>query len=134
MIEYRMLYLPQKKSDQLHFSCISFPTASFYFNIQAIRLILEKSDAEHFQVRGTLHVQVEVHHDEDSLIDAYNEIEPTVEAMQPVNITVMDSDFKPLLDIVNVKITKCSAFGRVHFTANNIKIIDSEKVKGFLIT
>lgn len=132
--EYRMLYLPQKRSDNLHFSCISFPEASFYFNIQAIRLILERTDPQRFQVRGTLHLQVDVHQDEDSIIDAYNEIETTVEKMSPVNITVMNSDYRPLIDIINVKITNMGAFGRVHFFAENVKIIDSEEVKRFLIS
>jgi hypothetical protein len=127
-----MLYLPQKKSDQLHFSCIAFD-ASFYFNIQAMRLILEKDIEEKIHVRGTLHLQVEVHHDDDCIIDAYNEIETTVENMKPITITVMGTDFRPILDILNVKITKLGSFGRAHFVAENIKIIDPDEVKRFLI-
>jgi hypothetical protein len=98
-----------------------------------MRLILEKDIEEKIHVRGTLHLQVEVHHDDDCIIDAYNEIETTVENMKPITITVMGTDFRPILDILNVKITKLGSFGRAHFVAENIKIIDPDEVKRFLI-
>lgn len=133
MTDYKMLYLPQRKSDKIIFSCIAFD-ASFYFTIHAIRLILERHPEGKMQVRGSLHLQLDVLHDDDSIIDAYNEVEPTVEKMQPTDITVMTSDHKPFLEITGITITKLGPFGRAHFTAQNIKIIDAEETKRFLVT
>jgi hypothetical protein len=133
MIEYKMLYLPQKKSDKIRFSCIAFD-ASFYFNIQAIRLILERVSENKINIRGSLHLQVDVHHDDDSIIDAYNEIETTVEGMKPATITVMDNEYKPILEIIGVVIVKLGSFGRAHFTAQSVRIIEAEEVKRFVIS
>jgi hypothetical protein len=54
--------------------------------------------------------------------------------MKPVNITVMNSDHKPFLEITGVTINKLGTFGRAHFIAENVKIIDAEETKRFLVT
>ena len=99
-----------------------------------MRLILERGGSGQVSIRGALHLQVDIHNDDDSIIDAYNEIETTVEKMKPTTITVMNYDHRPILEIVGVVITKLGSFGRAYFTAQSVKLIDAEEVKRFVIS